>query len=379
MKIRAKLCLTKQPAIVAISCPKTGINSAIALPEIPGKVLEVIHPLAYWSNVKGILAEGTTYFRKLDSNVLAGLVLCTYEHFSLLDKYELTAQEANSILMTASDDTLIDALAIARQFTEKNTVGIAALSLEWKEIKDRDSIDRQIAEYVKGLKAEFFVSEEQKKQDRITVHNQQVVNRRLSSGVIALEKPTLSDCEKEWEEGFKANRKEAKSLVEALKLEGIQPPHLTNAFMEFLGKCLPGRLLVIMNQKTRADVCKRLRDSGRNTAAKLADVIEACHNPYDIFSRVDDSLDRASDAFYKAEKPKTIKEILAEKLRAKNSQVIAHTVEEVEALFDAQAEGHHVTKPHQDQDLEDTEEEGLEEVDQMMARTKDGIYGSEDF
>lgn len=384
MKITPKICLTKQQEVIAVSCSKTGINSALVMPNIPGMVFEYIHPLAYWANVQGVLKQGRKYLEKLEPQIQAGLVISAYQHFNLLDLYTLTAQEANAVLCTASQDTLVDALVLASHFTAQKAVGTPILSMEWKDIKNWQTIDQTLSAYIKRIKPDFIrpeLSPEEARQQRIQVLNIEARDRKLPHGVIELRKPTLSDCEREWEAQFKLNKKAIKALLP--KLAGI----ISESFYEFLNKIVKDRNLVAMSQDLRAKVCTKLNTTASPVAEEIARLIEACLNPYDIFAHVSEDLERASDSFNRPARKRSIAEILADKKR--KSQIVATSVEQTEELFDAmQAEGHSAVSHARQQlldetldndDLEEDDSDLLEPVDEQMARTRNGLYNNKDF
>ena len=324
MKINPRVCLTKQQDQVPCICLKTGIASSLIVPQLPkgakgeAFVFEYIHPLSYWSNAQGMIKAGRSYIEKLEASVLAGLVLTTYEHYGLLDRYELGAVEANAILCTASNDSLIELLCLAGLFTEKNTESAPALVLEWKDIKYFPTLDAQLLEYIKTLRAEFISPiQEDASQRRIQVLNASVgQGKTFKNGVTLLSnKASLASYEKDFELQFKAAKKECKEL--SLKLGelasnyGLEP--LSAKLQSFITSILAGRNLVALSKELRNKVCDRLKEHGSVEAFRMATLIASCDNPYDIFAKVEEGLDRASDAFEKPVKPKSLKEILEAK------------------------------------------------------------------
>lgn len=375
MKINPKVCITKQQEVIACTCSKTGIVSALVIPQLPvdskghGFVFDYVHPISHWSNAQGMIKAGRNYISKLEPQVLAGLALVVFNHYSLLDKYELSAQEANAILCTASTDTLIDLLSLAALITDKNSAGTPALVLEWRDIKDQQTIDRQLASYIKTLKAEFISSVKEDNNDpmrRIKILNAHVgQGRSFKNGVTLLSaKQSMASFEREFEDTFRAAKKEIKDLIAYMRKEGA----VSIKLLDFLSALTAGRNLVAMSAEVRVQLCAKLHAIASTEADRIASLLQDCNNPYDIFAKADESLERASDSFLGKVKPKSLKEILEAKKLAANSLVLTTQEEEVEELLDY--------VPEEENEALSEEEDGLEDT---YSRMTSGIYSSTEF
>ena len=374
MRIEPKLCLTKQQKVVACYCKVTGIASALIVPAIKGYAFEYVHPLSFRCNCEGLIKQGRDYLKELDQEILAGLFLSTYVHFDLLDLRELTATEANAILCTASKESLIEALELASLFTSKNVVGSPTLTMDWHNLKDQTDANRELTTYIRRLAKDFKTPEataEERKQMRITVINREAIDRRTSTGYIALSssKVHLSDSEKEFEVSFKEAKKEAKRLINALQTSSV----LSAEFISFLKTVNKDRNMVTMSESLRNKVAQKLQDNRHPDAMKLAKIILECANPYDL--EITEAPLKAED-IDKQKRIKSLKDILADKRR--KSQVIGTTIEAVEDLFDAQNQVEEKEELEEQEEIEEESSEG-EALDERLNSFNTPRSFSEDF
>lgn len=325
MKINPQLCLTKQQKIVACTCKVTGINSALIMPAIAGYAFEYVHPLSYFSNCQGMIKQGAEYLKQLDQQVLAGLFISAYQHFNLIDLLELTVQEANAILCTASQASLIEALELVPLFTQKNVVASPIFALYWKGLQPQTDANAELTHFVRRLAKDFktpSATAEERKQMQITVLNKTAIERRMKGGFVALSstKYVQSDAERDFEEDFKGWKKEAKRLIAALAATGI----LSDKFISFLKSINEARNMVTMSKTLRVQVADKLVDAKHPDAIKLAKILLDCE--------LEDQQDLPAVSITKQEKPaiRSLRDILADKRR--QSQVVATSVEQVEDL-----------------------------------------------
>ena len=323
MKINPKLCITKQQKVVACSCKVTGINSALVVPAIAGYVFEYQHPLAYFSNCQGMIKQGARYLRELDQQILAGLFISSYQHYGLLDLLELSAQEANAILCTASQASLIEALELVPLFTQQNVVASPIFALYWKGLQPQADVNGELTNFVRRLAKDFktpSATAEERKQMQITVLNKTAIERRMNGGFIALSssRVTLSDIEKDFEEDFKEWKKEAKRLIAALAANSL----LSADFVSFLKTVNKDRNMVTMSKSLREKVSTKLNESSHPDALKLAKIIIDCE--------LEGAQDIPAPAKQEKKAIKSLRDILADKRR--QSQVVATSVEQVEDL-----------------------------------------------
>lgn len=416
MKISPRVCLTKQQEVQACVCLKTGIVSALVVPQVPkgskgeAFVFEYIHPLSYWSNAQGMVKAGRAYLAQLEPQMLAGLILTTFGHYSLLDRYELSAVEANEILCTASKDSLTELLVLAGLLTEKNSEYTPALTLEWKDLRYAQTIDAQLLEYIKTLRSEFIaIPQADATSQRIKILNASVgQGRTFKNGVQYLsKKQVMASFEKEFEVTFKAAKLEIKGLILDLYANTSRIPGLTLKLIDFLQALTAGRNLVAMSNEIRIKLQEKLNALSCPETSRIAELLKACYNPYDIFAKADEGLDRASDAFTKPQAPRSLKEILeAKKLAANPALSKGHADSEAgeeivtprsvgvtsHALSNTELNTESKAFSQEASDIEDEEVEDLldlmpdgeaededEELTDVYTKMTTGIYASKDF
>jgi hypothetical protein len=372
MKINPCLCLTKQQKIVACTCKITGINSALIVPAISGYAFEYVHPLSYFNNCIGMVKQGEEYLRSLEQQILSGLFISCYQHYELLDLLELTAQEANAIFCTASTATLIEALTLVPLFTKQNVVASPIFSVYWKGLQDQHDVNEELANYVRRLAKDFkdpHTSSEERKQMQITVLNRSAIAGRINNGYISIKTGAtlLSDSEKDFEEEFKANKKEVRRLITSLGNASLISPE----FATFLKSVNKDRNMITMSQSLKDKVAQKLQDKQHPDALKLASIISNCQDPYgsDIVEAVLPVMDK---------KIRTLAEILADKRR--KSQVIAQDEESLEVLSAAQDLANGVPSVEEyDAEIDAEEEEEIEAMDDKLEALNAPRSFGEDF
>lgn len=96
---------------LTLICPNSGIVSAIDLPSIPGYFMEHEHPLSNLRNCRNLVQKGYAYLLKLDTQVLAALLISLADDYNLF-QYPVFSNgtSKNALLRTAGKNTLIKAL-----------------------------------------------------------------------------------------------------------------------------------------------------------------------------------------------------------------------------------------------------------------------------
>lgn len=335
LNIAPRLCLTKQHEVTALVDESNGIVCAIAMPSISEEVRSVLtwqHPLSLWHNVKGLLQQPTSWFEKLDQNILAGLFITTYNHYSLLEPYQLSGAELNAILQTASKESIIALLQLAAHFTSKNTLGVGCLVLDWQDVSQRANLTSTLVAYYKRIRPYFIRLDNSEVQDNTAQRIKRLdmlarEGRQLAGGTYLSGKQTLSSMEKEFDAKLKANKKELKTLLLVAKdsKDASGAPHLTAKQLSTLQTIGTGRNLVTLNDELKAKIKAKLSALSLEWATQIVKIIDDSHNPYDR-ALVEQGLERASESFSPAMQFKTIAELLAYK-RSLRSEEAAQPAE----------------------------------------------------
>lgn len=117
--VSRRLLLAERSKKLTVTCPVTGIVSLLEIPQIPfpasnkelQKALIWSSPFASNDNCRGIAQQGISYLRRLDTQVLAGVLIVLSSQYELFhfQPFDSGAQR-NAILRTAGKDYIIDAI-----------------------------------------------------------------------------------------------------------------------------------------------------------------------------------------------------------------------------------------------------------------------------
>ena len=112
-RVSRRLLLSIRAEKLTVCCPVTGIVSLLEVPAIPGFAAIYEHPLSSLANCRGLAQRGINYLRKLDTQVLAGILIVLADNYSLF-RYQFTDSGAqkNAVLRMTGRDQIIDAILI---------------------------------------------------------------------------------------------------------------------------------------------------------------------------------------------------------------------------------------------------------------------------
>ena len=102
--------------IVAV-CDISGMVVSVGIPNIPGQILEYISPLSSVANCRGLAQQGKDYLRKLDTQILAGILIVLADNYDLFRAQPTdTGAQKNAVLRTVAKDILIDCILFIEDF-----------------------------------------------------------------------------------------------------------------------------------------------------------------------------------------------------------------------------------------------------------------------
>lgn len=237
-RVSRRLLLTKHAERQTCVCEVTGIVSLLDIPAIPlpanasiasKMVLIYKHPLANLANARGLASVGLDYLRRLDTQILAGILIV------LADSYDLFAYQPsdsgaqkNAILRTAGKDVIIDAILLIEDLIHSaNNRFLPRLSL----LIDSDILEGQIeSRLVQWLKltAEMIYSAERIDEDEFhgsapEKHFKPASMRRIPRAKASTESKEAkaklwAETNTKWaaQREFKADKLAARKLIPAL-------------------------------------------------------------------------------------------------------------------------------------------------------------------
>lgn len=365
LKVSTKVKAAVNHETVASVCKLTGIAIELIIPKIPGHVFEYTNPLSIYANVKGIIAQGTEYMTSLDAQVLAGIWLTAYRHYDLVAKQSSLSADAvalNAMLRTAGKKILVDSLDLMLHIHSNNCYKLPRFSIDYNAHKEFNSLGPALQEYNRAIRNVIYPGAESKyakSKEAVELADIEATKYRDDASYVskvaeAKAKTKLSSAEREYEEQFILNRREAKQILARLT-EARTIPAL---FIMKLKPVFVGKNLVAMAPATRASVSAKLRSYGVVDADRLAEIVEQGHNPYDIFADIDDAFatNEANLGSSTVAKKRSLKEILEAKAAgtyvAEPKQAVEQAVvEEVKLSYTAEDELRH-------QELEEAMDEG---------------------
>lgn len=274
-----------------VTCPITGITFIISEPAIPGHTFNHLHPLASFDEASKVIDQKSILLKSLDQQVIAGLVISIYKHWSLLDTKKLSGLEANLILRGAGPELLLECLNLSKSFSTIILRFAPSYSLDWQTHQDSQSIAESLQAYLTILRNIVHPP----------IHSKAEINtlpRKLEA--------IISKKAEDFETQFKAIKKEANQIIS----DTLLPPKLQAVLRQVFAK----RNLLLINDEQRDLLAGKCRAIG---LTKLATFITETFDPMaDVFDSPESALERASDSFSQVPK-KSLAEILAAKKAGK--------------------------------------------------------------
>lgn len=345
---------TKQTVV----CQKTGICFAISIPQLPSlgsyknkasdsnrdsnrdkedkkafswhmPILEFSSPFSYWSNVKAVLQAPREYLLEADKKLIAGVFIAALDHYDLLESGLLQATELNAIFCLAESHTLINLMGWLGKLTDKKAMDLPRLLVDWQDVRANGAkaVEKLLSNYTMRLKPHF--NEQEKEEQRIQAIRasqtqaayERILSRQgrtLAGGQLLSGKQTLAHHEKEFEARLQQNKKRLKVIAGILAGQ----ERVNSRMSDMLATLAMGRSLVILASDMRQKLISRLKQyetEGSKEAGEAAQILADSHNPYDVLCLAEAELDSVSEILkeeQKAQRPKTIAEILAAKKAA---------------------------------------------------------------
>lgn len=308
LRVSTTLRLTQNTANIIAVCETTGICMELAIPAIKGYALTYTNPLALYKNANGLADRGHTYLQSTDTQILAGIFLTIYKHYGLIADSKQSAAEENAILRTAGKDYLVNAILLSKHIHSNNCHALPRYSLDYNsQGKGTGSIAPSLHEYTKLLRKIIFPPAIEEENPELAAYYAE------QKALQATKKKTLglSDAERAFEEDFKNNKREAKTLVKELHDIPAVPAKLTN----FLKMLCNDRNMIVLDADVRSKLLAKMASFPLQQMIRLSAIIKASENPYDILGSALNTIstEDSDSALASTVRRKTLAEILAEK------------------------------------------------------------------
>ena len=273
-RVSRRLIMAKRAQNLTCVCQDTGIVSILEIPAIPGFAAEYLHPLSILSNARGIAQRGVEYLVKLDTQVLAGILLTLAGDYDLFRfKPFDTGAHKNALLRSAGKEVLIDAIIIIENLVHsRNRQFLPGMSFV-DDANDGQyfSTQSKISNYIKDL-AKAIASPDHTVYDAnakpvkamrpVYVKDVEKAERKISY----LARQELSRAKKELD----ADKKDAKNLIGELykvgKIDIKGKKVLTDLFADMT--------LVTLEPETRALICMKLAVKEHAAAESLIAIVK---------------------------------------------------------------------------------------------------------
>lgn len=328
MVVSNKLRLAKHSESIKCVCSVTGIVVELLIPSIPDIIMDYRNPLAFYSNAVALLDQPRSYLESLDLQILAGIWIVCYRHYDLVNSGKQSSSILNAVLRTAPKATIIDSLELFLHINSRNSDKLPAFSLDYNAHKEFQSIAPAIQEYSRVIRQIIYPDAKISTKDELAL----LLEEKYQGSDNYLQRKNHKDrkkisySERDYEEQFISNRREAKIILARLADSLVVP----TALLMKLKPLFIGKNLVAMSADTRLKVVTKMKSFNNQDCDRLAAIIKDGHNPYDIFASVDDAFTDNEAALATVDAP-TKKRSLAEILASRKLEQ-ATTSEAAEPL-----------------------------------------------
>jgi len=122
-RVSRRLQIAKHNEKITVNCEISGITCLMDIPAIPGYSLIWTSPISSVANCRGMVSLGLSYLRKLDTQILAGMLVVIADDYSLFTYQPSdSGAQKNAIIRTAGKDAIINALLLIEDFVHSNNV-----------------------------------------------------------------------------------------------------------------------------------------------------------------------------------------------------------------------------------------------------------------
>lgn len=296
-RVSRRLLLAERSERLTVVCPETGIVSLMDIPFIAGAALEWTSPLASVANCRGIVQQGSIYLEKLDTQVLAGILITLCEDYSLL-RYQPSDSGAqkNAILRTAGKTTIINALLLIEDFVHShNHIYLPSLSLIMDAGVAEGGIEATMSEWLKLIaaliiKASFPSLNEgddtPEDEFHASVPRKTLTAQKTSKENKKQKAEDWSQLNKKWAEQreYKEDIKKAKILLKTLAQNEV----ISAKLMGLLRSIFTDTALLVMDSSMRMLLASKMESFSSASALSLVTIIK---KPYALLREESSSLD----------------------------------------------------------------------------------------
>jgi hypothetical protein len=301
--IRSKIIAFANQKQQLAFCSITGISITIETPAIQGFALEYKNPYSILKNAIDIGKMNFAAHNKMPPAILAGCLLTLLSHYHKLADDKISAAEHNLILQQASPYALHSMLSLFATKSKETISYYPAIS--FANIHTEYGVSDMLMNYYKAQTAGVEIE---------TTYTVTAITKRKEKSFYITS--TMRAAIKNAISSFLANNACNAKLVAVIKLCGQK-----NNILE-------------ISDDIFQKMINKLMDINTSESLHLADIFQDCRNKKNAIS-VEDTISRFSDDY---KKPKTLKEIIAEKLAIARGEIPASTNEIEENVEEEEVE-----------------------------------------
>jgi len=295
-RVSRRLLLTERAQHLTVNCPVSGVTSIIQIPAIPGYTLIWESPLASIDNCRGMVQQGFSYLRSLDTQILAGLLVVIADDYDLFHYQPSdSGAQKNALIRTAGKDIIINALLIIEDFVHtNNSLYLPKLSLKMDATMEASGIEVMMTEWLKTVAAYIMASKFKEEDTEDNFYNE-VPKKTISVQYVKKEDKKAkaeawATTNKKWNEQreFKDDIKSAKSILKSFHTDETVSPKL----MGLLKSVFTEDALLTMDSSMRFLIAAKMEAFTSVAASKLVAILK---KPYALLRNEMASLDSLED------------------------------------------------------------------------------------
>lgn len=290
-----------------IVCEVTGIPLSISFPNC-GIDFNYKSPFTKYNNILKVATLSPEKIRALPKVTLAGITLAILSHHNLLNRYDVSAVEANVYFQLLPSHLLISVIKFFTASISSSTIEILPhFSLDSIQDKAEFSTRENLLEnYIKACREII----------NPTPSNQvNIISSSPISGSSTWKKVEIKSLTPEL-------RKEAKDILSELNKDFLMSPKLSSILKIVVQK----DNLITLGDEMRAKIISRLEPMETSASKRMISILLSCQknaNHAEIIKKniIEEDMSRLSDTFDIVTKRKSLAEILKDKMNSRGEAV----------------------------------------------------------
>lgn len=264
--ISRRILLAKQSQQLSVVCNDTGIVSLMDMPAIYGYALSYIHPISMLENARGLAQKGKEYLQKLNTQVLAGILITLANDYSLF-RYQPSDSGAqkNAIIRSIHRDTLILAiLLIENSVHSGNHAYLPQFSMILDTDLKRGELDVRFQFWMQAITEAIYRPDTEQWDENTTIQSKLRAEQRQRNKIERDADTELRKKQRELRQDCKAAIMHIKTLFKDERISAKLRMTLGTIYQEFQ--------LLTMEQAARALLISKLESIVHPSAASLIDI-----------------------------------------------------------------------------------------------------------